>query len=46
MFENATSFNQDLSNWDVKNVDNCDYFCSGATSWTKPKPHAPCWDCN
>jgi len=39
MFENATSYNQDLSSWNVANVTFCSGFSTGATSWTLPKPN-------
>ena len=44
MFKNATSFNQDLSSWDTSNVDYCEEFSYGATSWTLPKPNFSCND--
>jgi hypothetical protein len=39
MFNNATSFNQDLSSWSIDAVDECDSFGNGASSWTLPKPN-------
>ena len=36
MFEYATTFNQDLSKWDVSKVLNCSNFSKG--NWTLPKP--------
>jgi surface protein len=38
MFKNATSYNQDLSGWNVSNVTNCTDFSDGATAWIDPKP--------
>ena len=39
MFNNAISFNQDLSNWCVSNIPSePSAFTQGATSWTQPKP--------
>ena len=39
MFNNTTSFNQDLSNWCVTNFTSAPLdFDSGATAWTLPKP--------
>ena len=35
MFLGATSFNQDISNWDVGRVENMDYMFSGATSFNQ-----------
>ena len=35
MFQGATSFNQDISKWDVSNVENMDYMFSGATSFNQ-----------
>ena len=34
----ATSFNQDLRNWDVSSVTSCTDFSLSATAWTEPKP--------
>jgi len=39
MFAGNTSFNQDLINWDVENVVQCEYFCNGGVNWTLPKPN-------
>jgi surface protein len=41
MFYQATSFNQNLSNWDVTNVTNCAAFLDDYSwfAWTKPKPN-------
>jgi len=39
MFEEATSFNQDLNSWNVSNVTNCEDFSSYATAWTESKPN-------
>ena len=39
MFEFATNFNQDLSNWNVENVTVCLNFSNGTTSWTLPQPN-------
>ncbi len=39
MFFLASSFNQDLSGWCVTNIPSePDYFDTGATSWTEPRP--------
>lgn len=39
MFENATGFNQDLSNWCVQRISSEPYnFRKNATKWTLPKP--------
>jgi hypothetical protein len=39
MFNNAISFNQDLSNWCVSDIPSePSAFTQGATSWTQPKP--------
>jgi len=39
MFEYATSFNQDLSNWCVSYFSSePSYFDHGANSWTQPRP--------
>jgi len=39
MFRDATSFNQDLSNWCVTLIPSTpSNFSVGATSWTLPKP--------
>ena len=34
----ASSFNQDLRNWDVSKVTLCTDFSYEATAWTEPKP--------
>jgi len=39
MFNYATSFNQNLSNWDVTSVLSCDYFSTNASAWILPKPN-------
>ena len=39
MFYGAKYFNQDLSNWNVDNVENCDSFYEGAEAWVLPKPN-------
>ena len=39
MFNSAIVFNQDISSWDVSNVTKCDFFSSGATAYTLPKPN-------
>jgi surface protein len=39
MFSNAPVFNQNLSSWNVDNVNNCTAFSSGASSWTLPQPN-------
>ena len=39
MFASATSFNSDISSWDVSNVTNCQNFSNNATTWTLPKPN-------
>jgi len=39
MFEEATSFNQDLNSWNVSNVTNCEDFSLYATAWTESKPN-------
>jgi len=39
MFEFASSYNQDLSSWNVINVTDCVGFSDGATSWTLPQPN-------
>jgi surface protein len=38
MFQYATSFNQNLSGWDVSSVLSYTNFDLGATAWTLPKP--------
>ena len=38
MFLGATSFNQDLSTWNVDNVTNCDNFSADTPQWILPKP--------
>jgi surface protein len=38
MFVFTESFNQDLSNWDVSQVINCDNFDAITPQWTLPKP--------
>jgi len=35
----SSSFNQDLSMWDVSNEPLCQNFCIGNTQWTLPKPN-------
>ncbi len=35
MFQNATSFNQNLNNWDVSNVTNMNYMLYGAISFNQ-----------
>ena len=39
MFNNTTSFNQDLIIWDVISVISCVNFTLGANFWTLPKPN-------
>ena len=39
MFYSAKYFNQDLSNWNVDNVDSCDSFNEKAESWQLPRPN-------
>ena len=39
MFYEATSFNQDLSSWDVSNVQEYWDFDAETPSWTLPKPN-------
>ena len=39
MFMYATSFNKDLSSWDMSNVTDCIQFSVEATAWTLPKPN-------
>ena len=36
MFQNATSFNQPLNNWDVSNVKNMGYMFANARSFNQP----------
>jgi surface protein len=36
MFQGCTSFNKDISNWDVSNVQNFSYLFSGAISYNQP----------
>ena len=38
-FEDAYSFNQDLSRWDVSKVETYNDFDDGSDNWTKPKPN-------
>jgi len=38
MFERATSFNRDLSGWNVGKVTRYDSFSTGASSYSQPKP--------
>ena len=38
-FFSAKYFNQDLSNWNVDNVDSCDSFNEKAESWQLPRPN-------
>jgi len=39
MFKSNTIFNQDLSNWDVINVESCSDFSNNTPQWTLPKPN-------
>jgi len=39
MFQNAISFNQDISSWSVSNVTNCEDFNVQAYGWFLPKPN-------
>ena len=39
MFSYATSFNQDLSLWNVNNVEDCYEFNYDAIQWTLPQPN-------
>jgi surface protein len=39
MFSSATSFNKDLSSWNVDNVTVCDGFSNNTPSWIQPKPN-------
>jgi len=39
MFSDATSFNQDISSWDVSNVELCSNFDFTTDSWILPKPN-------
>jgi surface protein len=39
MFSNATTFNLNLSSWNVSNVTECEDFSKGAVAWTEPKPN-------
>jgi surface protein len=39
MFSDATTFNQDLSPWDVSSVTNYANFSNNTPSWTLPKPN-------
>jgi len=39
MFENAISFNRDLSLWEVGHISSCNAFDDGAILWTLPKPN-------
>ena len=39
MFTLAINFNQDLSRWDVVNVNNCADFDHISNSWILPKPN-------
>jgi surface protein len=41
MFRAATSFNQDLSNWDVNKVKECSTFSYRADKWLLSKPNLP-----
>lgn len=38
MFYGAQNFNQDLSAWNVENVQNCANFSTEAPQWQEPKP--------
>jgi len=39
MFSGSISFNQDLQNWVVDNVDSCWHFSNDTSQWTLPKPN-------
>ena len=39
MFNGASSFNQDLSSWNVNNVFSYDNFSTNTPNWTLPKPN-------
>ena len=39
MFRNATSFNQNLSGWNVSNVNECGQFNLATPQWILPKPN-------
>jgi hypothetical protein len=35
----GSSFNQDIGNWDVSNVSQCDGFSYNTPQWTLPQPY-------
>ena len=39
MFFNASSYNQDLSLWNVEGVLNCGAFSTNTPQWTLPQPN-------
>ena len=39
MFMRAGAFNQDLSDWSVSNVTDCEYFNYETPQWTLPQPN-------
>ena len=39
MLASASSFNQDLSAWDVDKVTFCNDFSANSAAWTEPKPN-------